>query len=67
MIKFQILDESDPEMDSIPTSVEQYWDRYTRSWITVLRDQDGSQIDVNYDGDRASAARSKAMFEGMVK
>lgn len=67
MIKFQILDESDPEMDSLPTSVDQWYDRYTRSWVTTLRDQNGDEIQSNYDGTRADADASKAKFEGMVK
>ncbi len=44
--------------EAIPTSVEQWYDRGTRSWVTSLRDQDGQEIEATYDGTKADAAAS---------
>lgn len=64
---FVTRDGSQVASDSIPSSVDQWYDRYTRSWVTTLRDQNGDEVEPTYDGTRADAAASKSRYEGMVK
>lgn len=54
-------------MDSeIPTSVRQWYDRHTRSWVTELLNAEGYSLDSRYDGTRADAAASKMSFERAI-
>jgi len=46
-----------------PTSIEQWYDRSSRSWVTSLRDQDGIEIDSLYDGTKADAAAARRRFQ----
>lgn len=56
----------DTTTDQQPTTVEQWYDRSSRSWVTSLRDQDGMEIDCVYDGTRDDAASARRYFEGQI-
>ena len=46
-------------------TVERFYDRRSRSSVTLVKDPEGNQIgDANYDGDKVSAAFS---METMIK
>ena len=55
-------------VEPIAHHVEQWYDRHTRSWVTMLCEQNGYQIGkAAYDGTRADAAASKTNFERQIK
>lgn len=54
------------EPEKVPTEVVQWYDRPTRSWATVLHDQDGDSMDSSYDGTKAGAAAAKRTFERQI-
>lgn len=63
----EVIDGTQEPFEQTPTRVDQSYDRHTRSWITVVLDENGFQIgDAAYDGNRADAAASLASAERKV-
>lgn len=52
-----------------PLKIDQYYDRHTRSWVTMVIDSTtGYQIsDALYDGTRKDAAASKEHLRRQIK
>ena len=40
--------------NQIPTSIKYFWDRYTRSYIILVLDQEGNEIESEYVGNKVS-------------
>ena len=53
---------------STPKSVDKWYDRYTRSWVVQLKDQNGFQIgDAYYCGSRVEAETEENRLKGEYK
>jgi len=52
--------------EQVPTSVETFWDRYTRCYITILNDQHGVEIESNTDGTKADRDASVKSFKRRI-
>ena len=48
-------------------SIDQWWDRHSRVWITTIKDERGYQVgDALLSGNRASAAADRKYAEHLI-
>lgn len=47
--------------------IDSWWDRFTRSWVTQLKDMDGNEIDCSYSGNKEDRDFEIASYEELYK
>jgi hypothetical protein len=55
-------------MEKIPSKVERWYDRHTRSWVVQLKDDEGNQIDdAIYVASKPEAIRQENEWKKVYK
>lgn len=56
----------DDYVEPVPSSIESYWSRTGRYYITILRDQTGVEMDEAVDGTKADRDASVRSFQRRI-